>query len=59
MNEKGKKPIGLDWQNNDFAHASHSFVHLFAVTARLRHEFALFNVLSRAGPQDNNFLFLS
>ena len=28
-------PIGLDWQNNNSAHASRFFVHFFAVIARL------------------------
>ena len=37
-NENGKKAIGLDWQNNNFARASRFFVHLLAVIARLRHE---------------------
>ena len=37
-NENGKKPIGLDWQNNNFARASRFFVHFFAVVARLRSE---------------------
>ena len=32
--ENGKKAIGLDWQNNNFACASCFFVHFFAVTAR-------------------------
>ena len=39
-NESGKKAIGLDWQNNNFARASHFFVHFFAVTARLRRKTA-------------------
>ena len=30
-NENGKKAIGLDWQNNNFARASRLFVHFFAV----------------------------
>ena len=38
-NENGKKAIGLDWQNNNFARASRFFVHFFAVVARLRREF--------------------
>ena len=38
VNENGKKAIGLDWQNNNFARASRFFVHFFAVTARLRRE---------------------
>ena len=39
-NEDGKKAIGLDWQNNNFAPASRFFVHFFAVTTRLRRETA-------------------
>ena len=38
VNEDGKKAIGLDWQNNNFSCVSRLFVHLFAVTARLRRE---------------------
>ena len=37
-NQNGKKAIGLDWQNNNFARAPRFFVHLFAVTAPLRRE---------------------
>ena len=40
VNENGKKAIGLDWQNNNFARASRFFVHFFAVVARLRRESA-------------------
>ena len=40
VNEKGKKAIDLDWQNNNFARASRFFVHFFAFTARLRRESA-------------------
>ena len=29
VNENGKKAIGLDWQNNNFARASHFVVHFF------------------------------
>ena len=36
-NENGKKAIGLDWQNNNFARASRFFVYFLAVVARLRH----------------------
>ena len=39
-NESGKKAIGLDWQNNNFARVSHFFAHFFAVTARLRRKTA-------------------
>jgi len=37
-NEKGKKAIGLDWQNNHFARAARFMVHFYAVNARLRRE---------------------
>ena len=30
-NENGIKPIGFDWQNNNFARASRFFVHFLAV----------------------------
>ena len=48
VNENGQKAIGLDWQNNNFARASHLSVHFFAVTARLRREITWFHVLWRA-----------
>ena len=35
-NKNGKKTIGLDWQNNNFARASCFLVHFFAVIAWLR-----------------------
>ena len=38
VNKNGKKTVGLDWQNNNFARASSFFVHFFAVTARLGRE---------------------
>ena len=34
-NENGKKAMGLDWQNNNYAYASCFVVHFFAVVARL------------------------
>ena len=37
-NENGKKAIGSDWQNNNFAPASRFFVHFLAVVARLPRE---------------------
>ena len=58
-NENSNKPIGLDWQNNNFARASRVFVHLLAVVARLQRESAWIHVLSRTGIQDNYFLFFS
>ena len=38
VTKNGKKAIGLDWQNSNFARASRLSVHFFAVTARLRRE---------------------
>ena len=32
----GKKAVGLDWQNKNFARASRFFGHFFAVAARLQ-----------------------
>ena len=37
-NENGKKPIGLDQQNNNIARASRFLVHFFTVAARLHRE---------------------
>ena len=45
--ENGKKVIGLDWKNNNFARSSPFFEHFFAVAARLQRESASFHVLSR------------
>ena len=39
-NEDGKKAIGLDWQNNNFARASRFFTHFFVVAAWLQSESA-------------------
>ena len=47
LNENGKKGIGLDWQNNNFAPASRFSVHFLAVSARLRRENAGFLVFWR------------
>ena len=57
-NDNGKKAIGLNWQNNNFARVSHFFVHFLAVVARLRRKSAYFHVLLRTCIQDNDFLFL-
>ena len=52
-NENGKKAIGLDWQNNNFARASRFFVHFFfAYAAGLQRE-------SAYGDKDFLFLFLN
>ena len=58
-NQNGKKAIGLDKQNNNFAREKHAFfVHFSAIVAWLQRETAYFPVLSRTGTKDNNFLFL-
>ena len=44
--ENGKKTLGLDWQNSNFAGASRFFVHFLAVVARPQRVPALFHVLS-------------
>ena len=36
VNENGKRAIGSDWQNNNFARASRFFVYFFTVVAGLR-----------------------
>ena len=54
-NENGKKAVGLDWENNNFARASRFFVHVFAVIARLQRESCL---ISRC-VEDVNFFFFS
>ena len=41
-NENGKKAIGLEKQNNNFARSSRFFVHFSAVVARLQREPAKF-----------------
>ena len=39
-NEKGKKAMGLDKQNNNFARVSCFFIHFVTVAARLQRESA-------------------
>ena len=46
-NENGKKAIGLDKRNNNFARASRFFVHFLAIVARLQRETVWFHVLWR------------
>jgi len=55
-----KKAIALDWKNNNFARASHFFVHFLAVVARLRLETSQFHspALSSGWALHKNFLFL-
>ena len=38
VNENSKKAIGSDWQNYNFAGASHFFINFYTVTAQLRCE---------------------
>ena len=42
ITRRAKKAIGLDWQNNNFARASHFFVHCYVV-ARLQRETSSFH----------------
>ena len=58
VNGNGKKAIDLVWQNNNFARASHYFVHFFAVTAWQRRKNAKFDVLWKTWTHDNDFRFL-
>ena len=50
---------GWDWQKNNFARASHFFVHFLAVVARLRHETSQFYspALSSGWALHKNFSF--
>ena len=48
-NENGNNAIGLDWQNNNSAHASRFIVHFFAFTARLRRKMPNFTSFSFFG----------
>ena len=40
VNENGKKAIGLDCQNNNFAHGLRFFAHFLTVVARLQRKSA-------------------
>ena len=52
--------MGLDRQNNNFAHARRFFsLHFFAVTAQLRRENAYFHVLTRTWTRDIQWLSFS
>ena len=57
--ENDKKPIGLDWQNNNFTGASRFYVHLLAFVARLQRERqCLISRFVEDGNTNNKFLFL-
>ena len=56
-NENGKKAIGLDKQNNNFAHASRFFVHLIAVFAGLQRETAYCNFTFCRGREQKTTTF--
>jgi len=57
-NKNGRKAIGLDWQNNNFARASHLFVHFLAFVAQLRHEFLISRALfMEVGEHKKRFFF--
>ena len=57
VNENGKKAIGLDWQNNNFARASRFFVHFFVVTARLRREMPNFTFCGKREDKTTTLFF--
>jgi len=56
-NENGKKAIGLDKQNNNFARASRLFVHFSAVVARLQRETARSNFMFCRGREHETTTF--
>ena len=58
-NENGKKAIGLDWQNNNFARASHLFVHFFAFTPRLRRKMPNFTFFAGREHKTTTYFFFS
>ena len=55
--EGKKKTIGLNKQNNNFAHAPHFFVHFFPVFARLQRENALFLIYGGRKQATTKFYF--
>ena len=58
-NKNGRKAIGLDWQNNNFARASHLFAHFLAFVAQLRHEFLISSALfMEVGEHKKRIFFL-
>ena len=56
-NENGKKAIGLDKENNNFARASRFFVHLIAVFAELQRETAYCNFTFCRGREQKTTTF--
>ena len=56
-NENGKKAIGLDKENNNFARASRFFVHLIAVFAGLQSETAYCNFTFCRGREQKTTTF--
>ena len=57
VNENGKKTIDLVWQNNNFARASHLFVHFFAFTPRLRRKMPNFTFFAGREHKTTTFFF--
>ena len=55
--ENGKKAIGLDKENNNFARASRFFVHLIAVFAGLQRETAYCNFTFSRGREQKTTTF--
>jgi len=58
-NKNGKKAIGLDWQNDNFARASDIFVQFFAFAAWLHRETSYFYVLWRREHKATIFFLFS
>ena len=58
-NENGKKAVGLDWQNNNFARASHLFVHFFAFTPRLQRKMPNFTFFAGREHKTTTYFFFS
>ena len=59
-NEDGKKAVGLDQQNDNFARASRFFAHFFAVAARLQRESAsISRFVEDAEHKTTTFFFFS
>ena len=56
--ENGKKAIGVDYQNNNFARASRFFIHFFTVASRLQRESA-YNFTFCRGSERRQQLYFS
>ena len=59
VNENANKAIGLDWQNNNFARASRSIVHVLALTARYDVKMANFTCSGEHEHKTTTLVFFS